>query len=151
MRLLDANLLLYSSFDVFPSHRRAKTWLDSCLNGDARVGIPWESVTAFVRLASNPRVLVPCLSVNQAWRQAQFWLSCENVWIPCATQQHEALLNRLLTAYGMTHKLVADAHLAALAIEHGLVLCSADCDFARFEGLRFENPLSDTPTRGAHT
>jgi toxin-antitoxin system PIN domain toxin len=143
VRLLDANLLVYAAFDVFPSHKKARVWLDGCLNGDTRVGIPWESVTAFVRLASNPRVIVPCLSVRQAWGQAQYWLACENVWTPCATPRHHALLHSLLSGHGITHKHVADAHLAALAIEHGLVLSSADSDFSRFPGLRFENPLTD--------
>ena len=44
--------------------------------------------------------------------------------------------------------LVPDAHLAALAIEHGLVLCSADADFARFPGLRWHNPLRATSGSG---
>ena len=143
MRLLDANLLVYAAFDVFPSHKKARVWLDGCLNADTRVGIPWESVTAFVRLASNPRVIVPCLSVRQAWGQAQYWLACANVWTPCATPRHHALLDTLLSGHGINHKHVADAHLAALAIEHGLVLSSADNDFSRFPGIRFENPLVD--------
>ena len=141
MRLLDANLLLYATFDVFPSHKKAREWLDGCLNADTRVGIPWESVTAFVKLASNPRVITPCLSVRHAWGQAQYWLACGNVWTPCATARHQALLSSLLQGTGITHKHVADAHLAALAIEHGLILSSADSDFSRFSGLRYENPL----------
>ncbi len=142
MRLIDANLLMYATFDVFPAHKPAREWLDDCLNGDTRVGIPWESITAFVRLASNPRVIVPSLSVRQAWKQAQYWLACETVWTPCPTERHQELLDTLLAGYGITHKHVADAHLAALAIGHGLILCSADADFLRFNHLRFENPLA---------
>jgi toxin-antitoxin system PIN domain toxin len=142
VRLLDANLLLYATFDVFPAHKKARLWLDGCLNADARVGIPWETVTAFVRLASNPRVIQPCLSVRKAWVQAQYWLACDNVWTPAATSRHGELLGALLSEYGITHKHVADAHLAALAIEHGLILASADADFSRFSGLRYENPLT---------
>jgi hypothetical protein len=141
MRLLDANLLMYATFDVFPAHTKAREWLDRRLNDDLRVGIPWESVTAFVRLASNPRVLQPCLSVKQAWGQAQVWLACENVWTPVATPRHQEILNALLPGYGITHKHVADAQLAALALGHGLILCSADADFKRFSNLRYENPL----------
>lgn len=141
MRLLDANLLMYATFDVFPAHSKARRWLDGCLNADARVGIPWESITAFVRLASNPRVIQPSLSVKQAWAQAQYWLDCENVWMPSATPRHRELLHALLSGYGIAYKHVADAHLAALAIEHGLILSSADTDFSRFSGLRYENPL----------
>lgn len=142
MRLLDANLLLYATFDVFPAHKHAANWLNHCLNDSARVGIPWETATAFVRLASNPRILQPCLTVKQAWKQVQYWLACENVWTPTATPRHPDILNALLSGYGITHKHVADAQLAALAIGHGLILCSADTDFSRFAGLRFENPLA---------
>ncbi len=141
MRLVDANLLLYATFDVFPFHEAARRWLDERLNTDVRLGIPWESLMAFVRLASNPRVIQPCLSVRQAWEQAQYWLSCDPVWIPSATPRHREIMDGLLSGYGLTHKHVADAHLAALAIGHGLVLSSADTDFARFPGLRHENPL----------
>ena len=142
MRLIDANLLLYATFDAFPAHKQAREWLDACLNGETRLGIPWESITAFVRLASNPRVLAPCLSVRQAWKQAQYWLANENVWTPCPTERHHEVLDKLLAGCSVTHKHVADAHLAALALGHGLILCSADADFLRFPDLRYENPLA---------
>ncbi len=143
MRLVDVNLLLYATFDVYPMHERGRAWLDACINGDARVGLPWETLTAFVRLASNPRVFSPCLSVGQAWKQAQYWLSFPNVWVPCPTAQHRDILGKLLSRYGVTHKHVADAQLAALAISHGLILSSADDDFSRFTELRHENPLNE--------
>jgi toxin-antitoxin system PIN domain toxin len=141
MRLLDANILMYASFDVYPQHVRTKTWLDERLNDpDVPLGIPWESALAFVRLASNPRVRTPALRVSEAWRQVRNWLSAQSVWIPLPTPRHRNVLDELLARPGMNSKLVADAHLAALAIEHGLVLCSADTDFALFPHLRFENP-----------
>jgi toxin-antitoxin system PIN domain toxin len=143
MRLVDANLLLYATFDVYPMHVRARSWLDACINGDARVGLPWESLTAFVRLASNPRVFRPSLSVSQAWKHAQYWLSFPNVWVPCPTPQHREILDKLLSRYGLTHKHVADAQLAALAIGHGLIVSSADDDFSRFSEIRYENPLNE--------
>ena len=141
MRLLDANILMYASFDVYPQHETTRLWLDERLN-DAGVplGIPWESLLAFVRLASNPRVRTPALRVSEAWAQVEFWLSAPCVWIPEPTKNHRNILESLLRIPDMTSKLVADAHLATLAIEHGLTLVSADMDFKRFPGLRFENP-----------
>ena len=68
------------------------------------------------------------------------WLDLSNVWIPQPGDEHRQILARLLSA-GLTSNLIPDAHLAALALEHGLVLCSADSDFARFAGLEWENPL----------
>ena len=141
MRLLDANILMYASFDVYPQHETTRLWLDERLN-DAGVplGIPWESLLAFVRLASNPRVRTPALRVSEAWAQVEFWRSAPCVWIPEPTKNHRNILETLLRIPDMSSKLVADAHLATLAIEHGLTLVSADTDFKRFPGLRFENP-----------
>lgn len=143
MRLLDANILMYASFDAYPQHRATRTWLDDRLNdSETPLGIPWESLLAFVRLSSNPRIRFPAIRVSEAWSQVEFWLSAPNVWIPGPTKNHRPILDSLLRLPDITSKLVADAHLAALAMEHGLVLVSADSDFKRFPGLRFENPTT---------
>ena len=147
MRLLDANILMYASFDVYPQHRVTRLWLDARLNdAETPLGIPWESLLAFVRLSSNPRIRTPALRVSEAWKQVEYWLSAPCVWIPQPSKNHRQILDSLLRLPDMTSKLVADAHLAALAIEHGLVLVSADNDFKRFPGLRFENPTVDAPS-----
>ncbi|HEY4855430.1 MAG TPA: PIN domain-containing protein [Xanthobacteraceae bacterium] len=70
------------------------------------------------------------------------WLACEAVWIPQLTGRHSDILGELLALPGVHGNLVTDAHLAALAIEHGLTLCSTDGDFARFPGLSWRNPLA---------
>ena len=136
-------LTLDAAFSAAPFHVRANKWLDARLNSGERLGLPWESVLGYVRIASNPRISAPCMTVAQAWRSVQIWLDCANVWLPAPTPRHRAILQTLITGAPMTHKLVSDAHLAAIAIGHGLVLTSADTDFAKFPGLRFENPLAD--------
>lgn len=80
--------------------------------------------------------------MNDAWAQVESWTSCETVWIPAPTEHHGEVLGRLLSNPGIYGNVVADAHLAALAIEHGLTLCSTDGDFARFRELKWENPLA---------
>ena len=77
----------------------------------------------------------------EAWRQVAEWLSCDNVWTPQPGEHHRRILGQLLTHTRVQGNFVMDAHLAALAIEHGLTLCSADSDFAKFPGLRWINPL----------
>lgn len=141
MRLVDANLLIYAHVESFPQHPRAREWLDSVLNGTARCGLPWASLLAFVRLVSNPRVFARPESVADAWQQVAEWLDCPAVWVPLPTERHREILAGLLRTGALRASLVPDAHLAALAVEHGLVLCSTDGDFARFPGLRWENPL----------
>jgi toxin-antitoxin system PIN domain toxin len=142
MNLVDANLLLYARVSTYPQHDAARDWLDERLNGTAPVGLPWPSLLAFVRLVSNPRVFEHPETVSSAWGQIEAWLDCPPVWIPQPTDRHREVLGSLLTGDVNRSNLVPDAHLAALAIEHGLILCSTDGDFARFPGLRWENPLS---------
>jgi hypothetical protein len=69
------------------------------------------------------------------------WLESGPAWIPQPTDRHVEVLDRMLLSSSASWNLIPDAHLAALAIEHGLTLCSADRDFSRFAGLSFENPL----------
>jgi toxin-antitoxin system PIN domain toxin len=142
MILVDANLLLYAANHDAPEHEVARSWLDQRLNGTARVGIPWPAILAFVRIASNPVILQRAVAPAMAWRQIQQWLARDIVWIPVPGAAHVEVLASLLERRGMSNRLVPDAHLAALAIEHGLTLCSTDGDFARFPGLKWENPLA---------
>ncbi|MBK6335216.1 MAG: type II toxin-antitoxin system VapC family toxin [Betaproteobacteria bacterium] len=142
MILLDANLLIYSHVRSFPQHAPAKSWLDARLSGGDPVGLPWASLIAFVRIVTNPRVFERPEPMVDAWRQVEAWLDVEAVWIPSPGERHRAALGSLLAPGGLPANLVPDAHLAALAIEHGLMLCSTDGDFARFPGLRWQNPLT---------
>jgi uncharacterized protein len=139
--LVDANVLVYAHVSSFAQHDRARDWLDQQLNGAAPVGLSWASLLAFLRLVTNPRVFERPEPITDAWRQVLAWLNRETVWIPQPAERHAELLGQLLAIPGVQANLVPDAHLAALAIEHGLMLCSTDGDFARFPGLRWLNPL----------
>lgn len=141
MILVDANLLLYAVNSAAPEHNRARGWLDAQFNGSSRVGLPWPCVLAFVRLASNPAVFRQPLSPGDAWAQADAWLASGRAWTPLPGERHASILAALLTGEGMTSRLVPDAQVAALAIEHGLTVCSTDSDFARFSGVKWKNPL----------
>ncbi len=100
------------------------------------------SLLGFVRIVTNPRVFERPEPIAEAWRQVSAWLDAEVAWVPQPTQRHREVLGRLLAAAGVQANLVPDAHLAALAIEHGLLLCSSDGDFGRFPELRWQNPLA---------
>ncbi len=142
MILVDANLLIYAHVRDMPAHAVAKNWLEEQLNGRQRVGLPWPTLLAFLRLVTNPRVFERAQSVARAWKQVQEWLAHDVVWVPGPGEQHQAILATLLPRTEGTPKLIPDAHLAALAMEHGLELMSADGDFARFPGLRWKNPIA---------
>lgn len=145
MIVVDANLLIYARVGSLPQHARAREWLDAQLNGTTRVGLPWPSILSFIRLVSNPRVFERPQTISQAWDQVEDWLRCDPAWIPLPTDRHPEVLASLLRRSVTRSNLVPDAHLAALAIEHGLTLCSTDGDFARFPGLRWHNPLAPPP------
>lgn len=141
MILVDANLLVYAHVASLPQHAAAHAWLDQRLNGGAPVGLPWPSLLAFLRLVTNPRIFPRPETPAGAWRQVRQWLDCPSTWIPQPTERHREVLGRLLEFQSFKANLVPDAHLAALAIEHGLTLCSTDGDFGRFAGLKWEDPL----------
>ena len=140
--LIDVNLLLYSANADTADHSDASAWLQEQLTGDQRVGMPWETLGAFVRLATNPHVLRRPLSPADAWAFIDDWLAVPIVWIPQPTERHAQVFGSLITKYRLRGKLVPDAHLAALAIEHGLDIYSTDTDFARFTEIRWINPLA---------
>jgi len=139
--LLDANLLVYAHDASSPFHDRARAWVEEQLNGPRRVAIPWPTVLAYLRLTTNPRVTSRPLSPDQAWSHVKGWFESPMAWTPLPTERHGETLGRLITGLQLGANLVPDAHLAALAMEHGLEVCSADADFARFPDLRWRNPL----------
>jgi toxin-antitoxin system PIN domain toxin len=139
--LLDANLLVYAHTPESPRREVASAWLEDVFNGSAKVGLPWPTLLAFARLMGNPSVVSKPVPLNQAWAHVTEWLKLPQTWIPLPTDRHITIISRLLGEESRPD-LAADAHLAALAIEHGLTVCSTDGDFARFPDVRWENPLA---------
>jgi toxin-antitoxin system PIN domain toxin len=139
--LVDVNLLLYATFEHAIQHRATRDWLAEQLGGSTRVGLPWASLLGFLRIATSTRIVKRPLTMVAAWQQVSEWLACEPAWIPQPTERHAEVLGSLLSQPGIHSNLVPDVHLAALAIEHGLTLCSTDGDFGRFRELKWHNPL----------
>ena len=140
--LVDANLLLYAVDETSPFHRAARDWLVAQMNGSRRVGLPWPSLLGFVRIATHPRASAHPLTGASAWAHVERWLAAELSFVPTPTERHAQVMGELVAAHHVTGNLFPDAHLAALAIEHGLTVCSADTDFARFTEIRWENPVA---------
>lgn len=138
--IVDANVLLYAVDDRSHFHAAARDWLDSAMNGVERVGLPWASLMAFQRIITHPRATANPLAPAEAWRCVTDWLDADLAWVPVPGPRHRDVVERLLIDGDLRGNLVTDAHLAALAIEHGTGVCSFDSDFARFEGLRWITP-----------
>jgi toxin-antitoxin system PIN domain toxin len=141
VKLVDANVLLYATDERSPRHAAAAAWLVEQLNGSDAFAFTWSVLLAFLRLSTSPRVFAHPLSAEQALDVIDGWLGR-----PCTVllepgTRHQALLRQLLRPLGTAGNLASDAHLAAIAIEHGAELSSCDADFSRFPGLRWINPL----------
>lgn len=132
---------MYAVHVQFEAHIEAKAWLDDRLNGTDRVGLPWAALLAFLRLSASRRVLSRPMPLRDAAAVVRAWLELPSTWTPQPTERHAQRLAELLVRESKSD-LVPDAHLAAIAIEHGLILCSTDRDFARFDGLRWIDPLA---------
>lgn len=140
--LVDANILLYAVDETSPFHERARDWMEETLNGSRRVGLPWASLTAFLRIVTNPRALADPLAPAEAWALVDAWLDAPTVWVPTPDRGHREILGRLVGDLDLRANLIPDAALAALCIEHGLEMVSADTDFARFTELTWHNPIA---------
>jgi uncharacterized protein len=140
--LIDANILLYSVDEDSPFHVAARDWMAAALNGPQRVGIPWISLWAFLRIATNPRALAQPMTPAEAWEYVRAWLDAPATWTPDAGRGHREILATLLVHHDLRAGLVPDAVLAAICVEHGLTIVSADSDFARFPQVPWINPVA---------
>jgi toxin-antitoxin system PIN domain toxin len=140
--LIDANVLLYAYNASGPRHPKARAWLETALAGPTPVRLAWVTVLAFVRIGTNPRAFAQPMSIADATATVSSWLAQPTVSLLEPTERHWEILEPLLVTAQARGDLVTDAHLAALAIEHGAALCTTDRDFARFPGLRTIDPLA---------
>ncbi len=142
MKLPDLNLLIYAVDRSSPSHVVALRWWNGLLSGSQTVALSWTVLLGFLRLTTSPRIMRNPLGVAEAFDYIERWLAHPLTTVIDPTPRHASMLRDLLGPVGAAGNLVSDAHLAALAIEHGAELCSADRDFGRFPGLRWVDPLN---------
>ena len=142
MILVDANLLLYAEDSLSEHHERARNWWDEQLSGSSPVCLCWPVLTAFIRIGTNPRLHQRPLTMREAVDRVQSWFDQPCLRLIHPSDQHWTIFQRMLREGRAVGNLVPDAHLAALAIEHGCTLQSSDADFARFKGLKWNNPIA---------
>ena len=142
MTILDTNVLLYAYDDGAKQHGRADKWLNGLLESDEQIGLPWITLWGFIRLSTNLRILSAPLESQEVFSIVREWLAQPAVVVPHPGPRHAAILERLVVGTGARAGMVTDAALAALAIENGATLASADHDFSRFPDLKWVNPLA---------
>jgi uncharacterized protein len=141
VKLPDVNLLLYAYDQRSPRHAAAKTWLEQTLSGSETVALAWAVLLSFIRMTTRRVINTKPLGVREAVGFVEEWLAQPCTTVVAPTGRHPAILRDLLAPFGTGGNLTSDAHLAALAIEHGATLCSTDNDFSRFPGVRWVDPL----------
>jgi toxin-antitoxin system PIN domain toxin len=141
VKLPDVNLLVYAYDLSSPRNGPALNWLEEALSGAETVALAWQAMLGFVRITTNPAVFGHPLTPEEAFDLVDSWLELSVVTVIEPTRRHAVVLRDLLTQLGTAGNVTSDAHLAALAIEHGATLCSCDNDFSRFAGLRWVDPL----------
>jgi uncharacterized protein len=142
MIIIDVNLLIYAINEAAPQHESARDWLQRTMSGTETIGLPWAVVVGFLRVSTHPRILTRPLSFERATDMVDSWFGQPSVQVVEPTGRHWPIVKELLEPLTTVGNLASDAHLAALAIEHGALLCSTDRDFDQFEGLRWTNPLA---------
>jgi toxin-antitoxin system PIN domain toxin len=142
LKVPDVNLFLYAYDESSPHQARARPWLEEILSGTETVGLSWLVLLSFVRISTRAHVFTNPLDPTKAFEIIEAWLAQPCTLILHPTERHLAILRGLVEPLGTAGNIMNDAHLAALAIEHGGDVCSADTDFGRFRGLRWTNPLA---------
>lgn len=142
MILADVNLLLHAHNPASQFHSVAREWLSDALSGPRPMAFAWVTLIGYVRLSTNKHVMTKPLTVDVAEADVRRWLARKNAVVLHPTERHVDIFFRFLSVAGTGGNITTDAHLAALAFEHGAELFSADADFSRFPGVRWTNPLA---------
>ena len=141
MIVLDANILLYAYDSASSHHSKARALVERVFSAAAPIGLPWQTVTAFLRIMTNPRLPGERFSTQEAVQVVDRWLEQPNIRLLAPGDDHWPLFRQMIVEGQASGPLITDAHVAALTIEYGGVLHTTDRDFARFPGLRWTNPL----------
>lgn len=143
----DINLLVYAHNIHARQHEMARDWWNACLSGNTGVALAWVVILGFIRVTTHPKVFPNPMTAEGALGRVAEWLSLPHVQLIQPGPSHFLHLQRLMSNVGSAGNLTTDAHLAALAIERGLVVQTTDADFARFSGLKWRNPLAAPAAR----
>ena len=142
MKIIDTNLLVYAYVPALEPHAAARRWFEQSMTEDEAIGLTWPTVVGFVRIVTNPRIFRVPLPLDRAVNLVDEWLQQAAVELVLPTPRHWTTLRDMLVRGQAGGTLTSDAHLAALAREHGATIYTTDRDFLRFPDVRVVNPLA---------
>ncbi len=137
----DANIILYAYNEDAPKHAQAKEWLEEQLSSPVSFGLSWQVITAFLRISTNPRAFPQPFNLQEAIEIVDEWLEHPSIFILTQTENHWTIFQNLIIEGQTKAALMMNAHLAALAIEHGATLATTDSGFSKFSRLNTINSL----------
>ena len=142
MIVIDANILLYAYDADSDKHAKARAWVEEVFSGASPVGLPWQTVSAFMHIVTNPRLTGKRFAPAEVVEIVDQWVKQPNVRLLGPGDNHWSFLRQMIVDGQARGPLITDAQLAALTIEYGGVLHTTDRDFSRFPGLRWKNPIA---------
>lgn len=140
MILLDVNVLIYAHRAEMPEHPAMIKFLTGLIGGDVMFGIPNVVFASLVRIATQPSWKPPSTPA-QALDFCNSIQSSPHCLVVEPSKRHWEIFDRLCRSVNARGKLVADAYLAAFALDRDDQWVTCDKDYARFPGLRWRNPL----------
>jgi toxin-antitoxin system PIN domain toxin len=140
----DANLLIYAYDSEAVQHGAARVWLETVFSGTEIIGLPWQTISAFIRISTNSRLTGDRFPMGRAIGVVQNWMGLKQVRLLSPSERHWSNFQRMLIDGQVRGPDTTDAQLAAITIEYGGILYTTDRDFARFPGLRWVNPLLES-------
>jgi toxin-antitoxin system PIN domain toxin len=144
MIVVDVNLLLYAYDGRATAHERARLWWQSVISGQELIGLPWQTIHAFLRISTDKRISGNQVPMESSLALVEQWINLPHLHVLTPRDRHWSLLRRMLLEGQAKGPMTTDAQLAAITIEHSGVLYTSDRDFARFPGLRWVNPLLES-------
>ena len=148
MRCVDVNVLVYAHRPESPDHSRYAAWLDAARRVDEPLGVPTLTLSGFLRVVTHPRVFVDPTPLEQALAFVEVLRAAPNHVAIEPGPRHWSVFTRLCRAADVRGNIVPDAYLAAMAVERGAVMCTADRGFGRFDELRWRHPFDDSIDAG---
>lgn len=142
MKVVDINVLLYATMRGFPQHAACREFLEQALGGSEPLGLTWLVMMGFLRISTKPQLFERPLTMDEAIDLLEFWIAQPAATLVAPSERHTRVLRDLLGHVGTAGNLTSDAHLAAIAIEHGAAIVSCDRDFTRFPGLVCVDPTA---------
>lgn len=141
MLLPDVNVLIYAHREDSQDHDAYNKWLKEQLDAQAAFGLTGVVLSGFLRITTHPRIFNPPTPLNEALAFVNALTSTDSVVMVQPGSRHWGIFSNLLLETEARGNLVADAWLAAIAIEHACTWISTDRDFSRFPGLNWRHPL----------